>query len=455
MRDLARGLQLFLRYQKFEHGTPEQLAEWQTGQLQHVVRHAVARSRYYRELCRNVDVEGKFTLKDLPITNKRMMMDHFDDWVAVPDLKLAEIERQIERDPLEQYYLGEYRIVVTSGSSGLRGIFVYDRAEWSVVIAAAFRWAAMFGVSPLELSYKRLASIKADKPTHATSRLGQSMDLGIRNLLMLDATVPLDELVERLNAYQPQLLMGYASIIGLLAVEQIDGRLTISPEMIATFSEVLGADRVARSQEAWGLTTFDHYGAAEQVMIAAECDAHKGLHQFADMSIVEIVDADNRPVPPGTPGHHILLTNLHKFIQPVIRYEITDIVTEAVDPCTCDRPFPLFSFVGGRTEDVFHLPGRDGKDVAVSPMIVSAPMVECDEVVEFQYSVTGSRVALTIVPRRGVNHEVLERDLRERLVRLIEGQGAKEVSVEIAFVDRIVRSSETMGKLKLLTPHSP
>lgn len=455
LRDLARGLAIYARLHHHEHGTKAELAAYQDRQLKAVVRHAAAHSPFYGRLVEGIDLGGDFALTDLPVVDKRLMMENFDDWVTDPRLKLAEIERQIVTDPGEQYYLGEYRIVATAGSSGLRGIFVYDRAEWAVVIAAAFRWAEMFGTSPVELSYAKLASIIADKPTHATSRLGQSMNMGIRNLLTLDATMALDKLVAALNDYQPTLLMGYASLISLLAVEQIEGRLSIAPEMVATFSETLGESHVIRSQEAWGLTPFNHYGAAEAVMIAAECDAHKGLHQFADMSIVEIVDADNHPVPAGVPGHKILLTNLHKFVQPVIRYEITDLVTEAVTPCDCDRPFPLFERISGRSEEIIHVPGRDGRTVAISPILVANGMISIAEVTEYQYAFAGDAIALKVVPRAGAGKDALAERICAVLQAAFYQQGAAEVPIRVAFAERLERTGKTMGKLKVVEKALP
>lgn len=449
LRDLASALHLHLHFRAIERGTREDLAVYQDEQLKKVVRHALAHSRAYAKLCEGIDLMGDFTLSDLPITDKRVMMENFDDWVIDPRLKLAEIERQIVKDPEDQYYLGEYRIVATSGSSGLRGIFVYDRPEWQVVIAAALRWAEMFGVSPVGLSTKKLASVKADKETHATSRLGQSMELGMPNLLMLDATQPLDQLVEELNVFQPKLFMGYASLISLLAIEQIEGRLKIAPEMVASFSEALGPDRVARAQEAWGITPFNHYGAAEQVMIAADCDRHMGLHHFADMSLIEIVDEDMNPVPPGTPGYKILLTNLHRFVQPVIRYEITDLVTEKTESCDCGRVFPLFAEIGGRTEDIIHLPAAEGGEVSISPMLIFDCLIGEADAAEYQYGVEGNRLNLRVVPRRSADRDRLEAALRASLAEALRVQGAGEVEIVISFHDAFVRSGATMGKLKL------
>ncbi|CTQ55591.1 Phenylacetate-coenzyme A ligase [Roseibium album] len=449
LRDIARALKYHLHFRGIERGTPEALKTYQQIQLNKIVRHAVQNSPYYGRLCKGLDLGADISLLDLPVIDKRLMMDNFDEWVTDPRLQIGKIEHQLEADPDEQYYLGEYRLVVTSGSSGFRGIFVYDRNEWSIVIAAAFRWAEMFGISPVELGYKKLASIKADSSGHATSRLGQSMNLGIRNLLMLDATQSLADLTKQLNDYQPQLLMGYASMISLLANEQIEGRLKIEPEVIATFSEIMSDDRLRRVLQAWNITPFNHYGAAEQVMIAADCEAHMGLHHFSDMSIVEIVDEHNNPVPPGTPGHKVLLTNLHKFVQPIIRYEITDIVTAADRNCSCTRPFPLFSNIGGRTEDVIHMTGAHGERVSISPMVVSYCLSECPEVIEFQYMYETGSLKVIIVPKTDSERSEVEKAVRNCLESSLTRQGAANFSVTISFVESFPRSSKTMGKLKL------
>ncbi len=449
LRDLASALRLHLHFRHLEHGTKEYLVVYQAKQLKSVVRHAVKHSRAYAKLCEGIDVSGEFTLQDLPLTDKRLMMDNFDDWVTDPRLRLTDIEQQIIEDPDDQYYMGEYRIVATSGSSGLRGIFIYDRPEWQIVIAAALRWAGMFGISPAGLGTKKLASVKADRAMHATSRLGQSMQLGMPNLLMLDVTKPLGELVEELNAFQPKLFMGYASLISLLAIEQIEGRLKIKPDMVACFSEMLGPDRVSRAQQAWGITPFNHYGAAEQVMIAADCDKHMGLHHFADMSLVEIVDEAGQPVQPGTPGHKILLTNLHRYVQPVIRYEITDLVTAKSGLCDCGRPLPLFAEIGGRTEDIFYLPAAEGGKVAISPILITTCVIEEADVTEYQYHVTGNRLHMRIVARKGVPQGQIEASVRRSLENALRAQGARDFKIDISFHDHFIRTNDTMGKLKL------
>ena len=89
--------------------------------------------------------------------------------------------------------------------------------------------------------------------------------------------------------------------------------------------------------------------------------------------MIEVVDYDFRPVPDGMLATRYLLTNLYNRVQPLIRYEVTDMLCKVALPCACGRPFTLIAGVGGRAEDMLRLPRADGRpgDVQVTPMVVS------------------------------------------------------------------------------------
>ena len=185
-------------------------------------------------------------------------------------------------------------------------------------------------------------------------------------------------------------------------------------------------------------------------MIAANCDRHQGLHHFSDMSIIEIVDGANRPVAAGTPGAKVLLTKLHKFVQPIIHCELTDILTQATRGCHCGRAFSRFAEIGGRTEDIFFLPAEAGGRVAVSPVTVGVCLVDFGDIAEYQYAFDETTFRLTVVPRRPVDEpKVLSTRLRQVLIRLIIDLGAMPPKLDIASVSHLPRTTATMGKLKI------
>ena len=77
---------------------------------------------------------------------------------------------------------------------------------------------------------------------------------------------------------------------------------------------------------------FDGYASTETGMLASECDRHAGMHVFEDLVHIEVVDDDGRAVPDGTAGSRMLVTNLINRTLPMIRFELTDLVTIAPGP---------------------------------------------------------------------------------------------------------------------------
>ncbi len=185
----------------------------------------------------------------------------------------------------------------------------------------------------------------------------------------MDAADPVETMVERLNAWQPELLIGYPTALYVLAQEQKARRLQITPQTIMTSSEVLTDDMSHSMQEAWGQAPYNLYGSTEGACLASACDQLTGLHLFEDLVIIEVVDNDNRPVPPGTYGDKVLITVLFNRTLPLIRYELSDRVRLAPAPCVCGRPFAMIDSIQGRKEDILFFPAPDGSCRTVNPHV--------------------------------------------------------------------------------------
>ncbi len=120
----------------------------------------------------------------------------------------------------------------------------------------------------------------------------------------------------------PEIIGGYPSMISLLAEEQLRGRLAVAPRAVLTTSEVLTDDAEARIERAWSKPV-QGYVSTEVGVIASGTLDDAGMH-VCEEAVVEVVDEANRPVPPGTLGSKVLLTNLVNRTQPLIRYELPD-----------------------------------------------------------------------------------------------------------------------------------
>jgi putative adenylate-forming enzyme len=448
--DLLLALAAFRKLESHDAWTATDVAGYQRRQLAILVRHAVKNSPFYRRFYDGLTTEQDISLHSLPVMNKRILMDNFDDVVTDPRLKLDALQNHLRTIRGDERYLGQYRVVATAGTSGLRGVFVYDPGSWRTVLANTIRWGRFTGIRPHWPSRVRLCSIGADNPMHVTQRIPDSGNIGLFRLLHLEATEPLANLVKSLNAFQPYAIQPYPSIAALLADEQLAGRLNIHPRVVATHSELLTADMAQRIAAAWGTKPFDHYGLTEEPHVASECTEHHGLHLFEDTCIVEVVDEQNRAVEPGVLGRKYLLTNLYNRTQPLIRYEVSDMLTMAAEPCSCGRPFSLISQIGGRSEDILWLKTLLGDKVAVPPLALSMRIEAYPEVAEYQAHHSPESISLQIVARPGADRDRLRRLLTAELGEALAKLGAVAPPVDVTFVEALRRREERMGKIKLI-----
>ena len=305
----------------------------QQQRLDSLVRHAVAHSPFYRDRYRGIDT-ARVDLAALPPVTKADLMARFDDWVTDSRLKLADLDCHLERLERDDLYLGQYRVLATSGSSGQRGVFAYSRADWCMNLANFARLNERFvGVHPRLPRRLRVAAVASLSPVHISTRTSLSAGAGVNRVLRLDARRPLPELVRALQAFQPEFLVGFPSALARLAHEQQAGNLRLRPAKVATVSEARTPEMTDAMRAAWSVQPFDWYGITEGGVLAADCEHHRGMHVFEDLFVVENVDAEGRSVDGGAVGHRILLTNLFNRTQPIIRYELSDMVALDRGPC--------------------------------------------------------------------------------------------------------------------------
>ena len=183
---------------------------------------------------------------------------------------------------------------------------------------------------------------------------------------------PIPELVAELNDWRPSILSGYASMISLLAAEQEAGRLRIDPVLVASSAEALSPPEAARVAGAFGAKHRSTYAAAECPFMGHSCELG-WIHLNSDWVVLEPVDAERRPVPPGELSHGSLLTNLANGVQPLIRYAIDDSVLMRPDPCPCGNPLPALQ-VQGRAADLLEL-GPPGASVGVPALPLTVTLM--------------------------------------------------------------------------------
>lgn len=421
--------------------TRQQLEAHQANALRLVREYAYAHSPFYQQFHKGL---YEAPLQELPVLTKAMMMEHFDELVTDRAIRLEEAKTHMRTLTGDARFLGRYRVNATSGSSGHPGIFLFNRAEW-ITVLASFARAREWGGIKLDLTRRvKTATVASTTAFHMSSRVNATAHSWLMPEIRLAASEPLETIVERLNAWQPEMLIAYASMARILADEHLAGRLQIRPRAVFTSSEVLTPETRRRIVQAWGERLYNQYAATESGSLAAECDHHVGMHLMEDLMIVEVVDQDNRPVPPGVYGDKLLITVLGSRTQPLIRYELSDSVRLAPDPCPSGRPFRLVDGIQGRVEDVLSFTGVAGGVVNVHPLVFSRIM---DTIPVSGWQVVHEADGLHVL-LSGVRGAFGDEMLADTLRRALAEQGVIAPHVEVQRVESIPKTAA--GKAPLI-----
>jgi putative adenylate-forming enzyme len=422
----------------------EQLLAYQQSSLSEIVQYAAANSPYYGEILGDVR-DGEIDLQQLPVLTKTTLMGEFDRIVTDRRLRLADVERHLASDQAGEPMYGEYRIVATGGTTGQRGVVVYSQDAWEISVANVQRVLGTMGLTP----ETRVLGIGAPTPLHVTNRLFAELRSGRTDTPRLAVTMPLTEVVEALNAYQPEAVITYPTYIRRLAEEQSAGRLRISPRKFASVAEPLTPDVRELARQTWGAAVLNSYGSTEAGVIAQECPWATGLHVVEDLLLLEVVDRSNRPVPTGVAGEKVLVTNLFNRTLPLIRYELSDLVTVADGPCPCGRPHLRLSSIEGRREDLLSLPARDGGRVSVHAVQLEGPLLRIPEVRQFQVSPRDDGLLVRLVLRERASLEEVLRSARQAIETELDRANAAVETLTIETVDQIAGAG-TSAKQKLV-----
>jgi phenylacetate-CoA ligase len=412
------------------------LAQRQAHRLAALLQAAARGSPLYRRILAGRD-PARIALADLPPMGKPELMGRFDDWVADPRLRLADL-RRFTADParIGEPVLGRYCVWESSGSSGEPGIFVQDPAALAVYELLEMLRRRL--LQPLRRAMdpwgfgERFAFVGATTGHFASTawlrRLASRVPWGGSRLQLHSFLQPPDALIAKLHAQAPTVLATYPSVAWTLAEHAAAGRLELSLRELWTGGESLTPAMRDFLSRTFGCPVAQSYGASECLALASECRCGR-LHLNSDWVLLESVDADHRPVPLGHQGATSLLTNLANHVQPLIRYELGDRVRLCTDACPCGLTLPVIE-VQGRSDDTLVLDDRSGRAVRLSPLALVTVLEEDAGVFDFRVSQTGRRALSLDIGATGPPAEASLVRAQAALQRFLRAQGLDGVRLK-------------------------
>lgn len=415
--------------------TQEALARLQEERLHFLLAHARANSPFLAEKYKNLP--EKPSLRDIPILERAEGVAHFDDWMCDRNVTARKLEDFLANPAtMRQDFLNRYRALSTSGSTAAPLHIVRDMRHNHINAALLqsrfWNGGKLGGIAEIQRPWPRACAITAGNGRHSSylsflrmQKAYEENGKGDR-IAFCSIETPLPSLVDTLNAFQPEILGSYPSILQILAKAQKAGRLAIRPLALCSSAEYLSPDVLAMLEEVFQCPVMENYCSTEGGEVAMLCKANH-LHLNSDWIIMEPVDADNNPVEEGL-SDGILLTNLANLVQPVIRYRVSDRARLRKQPCACGSPFPVLE-IEGRKEDILEFPARNGSFFLSPPvmMVAALHVPGCAACQFIQRSPT--ELEIRCVPMENAERAAVAKALTDVMVRILKANDAEDVRV--------------------------
>jgi phenylacetate-CoA ligase len=140
--------------------------------------------------------------------------------------------------------------------------------------------------------------------------------------------------------------------------------------------------------EAWDIQLFSTYASTEMQTAFTECVQGKGGHYQPELLIVELLDENNQPVEPYTPGE-VTITTLGVEGMPLLRYKTGDICMFFDEPCACGRTSLRLSSIIGRKKQMIKFKGT-----TLYPPALFDLLNEREEILDFVIEVYSNEIGL-------------------------------------------------------------
>lgn len=304
-----------------EFWTDSELNNLQNLRLRRLLKHAYKTSDYYKEKLRG------FNLDEINIDNMEQL----------PLLTKESLLKNTEKMYSSEFCKNKLILSETSGSTGDAFVFFRDKNWDAAHRAAIWRGINQHGVEPYDKNiylwgfiYTPLLRFKVRILDYLQNRyrIFNFTNKGIINFLK--------------DVKGIRFISGYSSVINKLAEISIkEGIFFNDIKMIKGTSEKIYSSYQENSRKAFGLPFVSEYGAAETGIIAYTCPEGKD-HVIRENIIIEVIN------------ERAVVTNLHSFSLPIIRFDIGDYVKISNEDCKCGRHSQIIKDILGRVgTDIF------------------------------------------------------------------------------------------------------
>jgi putative adenylate-forming enzyme len=344
--------------------------------------------------------------------DKNEMMTHFDEVNTAGLRKDQLIEFRIKQEKAGTLYLyqSKFSVGLSSGTSGNRGLTVLSKDE--IARYSCVLWARS-GIPRSVRKRRVLFALRTNNPVFMSV-----VNFGVK-LVYVDYTRPVEELMELINREELNILAGPPSLLVMIA--QHRGSIAHRIDAIVSYAEVLTDEARSSLKQAFSAPVVQIYQGAEG-FIASTCRKGK-LHLNEDIVLVELEEAGD------TIGNarKVVITDLYRTTQPIIRYSLNDILEISGEQCECGSCFRVVERIHGRADDIFHLRGPTGETRYLFPDYVQRSIIYASDAIlqyqAIQHSIDSIEIRLLL--KEGADSSAIERAILDNLKRWAEKAGGE------------------------------
>jgi len=407
--------------QESQWWSKEKLEEYQMRQLEKLLKHAYKNVPYYRRVfdergLKPKDIKDFDDLKKLPYLTKDTFRDNFNNKkIIAKNIKLSRL-------PMSH----------TSGTTGKPLQFYVNKdteaKEWAFI---CHQWSRV-GYKPGDKRIELRGAINKKKPIFY-GKLG--------NILRFSPIIENKEkaklYLRKMEEFGSEFLHGYPGAIASFAllIKQYKLNINFKLKAILFASEIIYEWERKIVEEVFGCRIFSHYGCAEKVILAAECEKTQIYHCIPQYGITEFE--------PQT--KEIIATGFLNTVNPFIKYKMTDVaLNPRFESCEkCKRNYyPIFDGVEGRLEDFIVTP----KGALIAPAIITHPFKDLKTIKNTQIiQKTLKKIILRIVPLEDINKVLLNEE-----ILFLSQELKKIIGEKINIISEVVNEIELFpsGKFK-------
>jgi phenylacetate-CoA ligase len=427
------------------HATRDELLRYREIRFRKLLHYAYERSPFYRPFYAEHGITEKdldaVRIEDLPPIDKDLFVQNFDKFSTRSEVNLRNIQRFVlEKKSNNKKLNGKYMVIHSSGCSGQPAYFVYDNAALATLLVTGIKtiqgedkFIQLIGKLHRGLRVLYLAATEGRFAGVVMADMLKGLPLF--KVMFLNANSQSEYWINQVLDFNPDLIFGYPSVLKILGALLKEKNIFLDVMSVITSGEPLTRSCRQTLEGVFLCNVTNIYAASESLLIGVENPEFKGTYLFDDLNYIECEQEST------------LLTPLYNYVQPLIRYRLTDVLQ--VQEKKADDPLPYTKVlkICGRNEDFLWFPNKDGQLDFIHPLIMDE--LHLDKINSFQFiQYSKQKFAIKIIPDYRANVSTLGTQIKKQLDHVLQLKKLDNLVYNIIFVKSLA-INPLSGKLQL------